>query len=134
MRCGDDSASGIRIYRYDMSNCGWGWATTLSDPTDNDDTKYEIWLRPVNSQSSEILHLIADISNVNLLQAKKMLSCHEPVMLYKACNEAASSLNKVQKIQAIAGYLKKRMLSSSSLPISSTKSECKYEITNGNAV
>lgn len=87
-------------------NCGWGWATTSSDPTADDDTEYEIWVCPGNSQSPAVLRLIADIANVNLLQAKKMLGSQEPVMLYKACNEAAAALNKVQKILVIAGRLK----------------------------
>lgn len=107
-KCGTemiDHSKGDSIF-VECPNCGWGWATTLSDPTADDDTKYEIWLRPGNPQSPEILHLIAGIANVNLLQAKKMLNHQEPVMLYKVCNEAASSLNKVQKIQRVAGNLK----------------------------
>lgn len=86
-------------------NCGWGWATTSYDPTADDDTAYEIWLRPGNSQSTEMLRLIASVSNINYLQAKKMLNSEEPVLLYKADNEAAAIQNKVQKIQDIARRL-----------------------------
>ena len=100
-----DRSEGDSIF-VECPNCGWGWATTLSDPTADDDTKYEIWLQPGNSQSPEILHLIASIANVNLLQAKRMLNLQEPVLLYKAHNEAAASLNKVQRIQTIARNLK----------------------------
>ncbi len=101
-----DRSEGGSIF-VECPNCGWGWATTTHDASMDDKTEYEIWLRPGNSQSAEILHLIADIANVNFLQAKKMLNNQEPVMLCKACNEAAASLSKVQKIQIIAGSLKK---------------------------
>lgn len=86
-------------------NCGWGWATTTHDPSMDDETEYEIWLRPGNAQSTEILRLIAGIANINLLQAKKLLSNEEPILLFKAHTEAVAVRNKVQKIQDIAKRL-----------------------------
>ena len=86
-------------------NCGWGWAATAYDPTMDDETEYEIWLRPGNAQSPEILRLIAGIANINLLQAKEMLNQEEPVLLYKAYREAVAIQSKVQKTQAIAKRL-----------------------------
>ena len=103
-------------------HCGWGWATTSSESTANDDTAYEVWLCSGNSQSPEVLRLIAGIANVNLLQAKKMLNSKEPVMLYKARSEAAASLNKVQKIRIIARSLKSAKIEFFISP------EFKYEI------
>ena len=86
-----DRSEGDSIF-VECPNCGWGWATTTYDPSMDDETEYEIWLRPGNAQSPEMLRLIADIANVNLLQAKKMLNNEEPVLLYKAYREAAASV------------------------------------------
>lgn len=105
-----DRSSGGSIL-VECPNCGWGWASTSYDPTADDETAYEIWLKPGNSQSPEILRLIASIANINLLQAKKILSNKEPVMLYKAYGEAAAAQNKVQKTQATARRLKNANIS-----------------------
>lgn len=85
--------------------CGWGWATTSCDPSADDDTEYEIWLRPGNTQSTEVLQLITGVANINFLQAKAMLSSDAPVILYKAYSEAAPVQTKVQKIQDISRKL-----------------------------
>ena len=99
-----DRSEGDSIF-VECPNCGWGWATTTYDPSMDDETEYEIWLRPGNAQSPEMLRLIADIANVNLLQAKKMLNNEEPVLLYKAYREAAAARNRVQKTQDVATRL-----------------------------
>ena len=77
----------------------------------DDETAYEIWLHPGNTQSPEVLRLIASIAGINLLQAKKMLNAEEPIMLYKADNEVASSQTGVQKIQVIAKSLMQNNIS-----------------------
>lgn len=112
-KCGSkmiDRSSGNSIW-VECPKCGWGWASTTYDPSVDDETAYEIWLSPGNSQSPEVLRLIASIAGVNLLQAKKMLNAEEPIMLYKAYNEAASSQTRAQKIQVIAKSLKQNNIS-----------------------
>ena len=112
-KCGsemNDRSSGNSIW-VECPKCGWGWACTTYDPSMDDETAYEIWLHPGNSQSPEVLRLIASIAGVNLLQAKKMLNVAKPIMLYKAHNEAASSQTRVQKMQAIAKSLKQNNIS-----------------------
>ena len=112
-KCGSemiDRSSGNSIW-VECPKCGWGWATTTYDPSLDDETAYEIWLHPGNFQSPEVLRLIAGIAGVNLLQAKKMLNTEEPIMLYKAYNETASSQSRVQKIQNIAKRLIQKNIS-----------------------
>ncbi len=100
-----DRSTGDSIF-IECPNCGWGWASTTYDSSMDDETAYEIWLCPGNSQSPEVLRLIADIANVNFLQAKMILNSKEPVMIYKAYTETVASLNKVQKIQVLGRSLK----------------------------
>lgn len=99
-----DRSTGESVF-IECPNCGWGWATTTYDPRLDDETAYEIWLCPGNAQSPENLRLIAEIANINVLQAKRMLGNEEPVMLYKACGEAAAEQSRVQRVQSIAGKL-----------------------------
>ena len=97
-----DRSTGKSII-VECPNCGWGWAAY--NPGIEDETAYEIWLCPGNTQSPENLRLIAGIANINFLQAKRMMSREEPVMLYKARGEAVSEQSRVQRIQSIAGKL-----------------------------
>lgn len=85
--------------------CGWGWATTTYDPTCEDRTPYEVWLELGNQQTLEILRLIANVAGVNFIQAKTILSSESPVMIYRACPEAAAEKNMVQQIQDVARKL-----------------------------
>ena len=54
-------------------NCGWGWATTYSDPIFDDSTVYEIILLDDNQESADNLKAIAKITNTNVINAKKLL-------------------------------------------------------------
>ncbi len=106
-KCGTEMVNRSSKYSVvvECPKCGWGWATTSYDPTDDDNTEYEIWLLPGNVQTMETMRLIAHIASINYLQSKKMLESETPVMLYKACHEAVANLNKVQRIQDIAKKL-----------------------------
>lgn len=86
--------------------CGWGWVTTNMDAASEDDTNYEIWLTPGNVQTKETIKALADAVGINFLQAKKLLSSSESVMIYRAKNEAVAAMSKAKRVQAVATLLK----------------------------
>ena len=104
-------------------NCGWGFATSLSQPLDEDMTDYKIYLNPGNTETMEHIKLISAICHVNYLQARKLLSSQKPVLIYKAEQEAASSLSKAGKVLQAAKCLKESSLEFSIIP------DFPYEIT-----
>jgi len=87
-------------------NCGWGWVTTHIDAVFEDDINYEIWLIPGNEQSKVKIKVMAEVLGVNFLQAKKILSSEEAVMIYKARNEAAATMPKAKRVQTVVALLK----------------------------
>ena len=54
-------------------NCGWGWATTYSDPIIDDETVYTITLVEGNSASTDTLRILSNTLSVNFLAAKKLI-------------------------------------------------------------
>lgn len=96
--------------------CGWGWATTTYDLTDDDHTSYEIWLAPGNPQSLDVIRLIADIANINFVQAKRTLASEKAIMIYKAHPEAVAEMNMMQRTRCIAQRLFNAGLRFSILP------------------
>lgn len=93
-KCGHEIAdrSTAQTICLECPNCGWGFATSLSQPLDEDMTDYKIYLNPGNTETMEHIKLISAICHVNYLQARKLLSSQKPVLIYKAEQEAASSL------------------------------------------
>ena len=99
-KCGHEIAdrSTAQTICLECPNCGWGFATSLSQPLDEDMTDYKIYLNPGNTETMEHIKLISAICHVNYLQARKLLSSQKPVLIYKAEQEAASSLSKAGKV------------------------------------
>ena len=98
-KCGHEIAdrSTAQTICLECPNCGWGFATSLSQPLDEDMTDYKIYLNPGNTETMEHIKLISAICHVNYLQARKLLSSQKPVLIYKAEQEAASSLSQRQE-------------------------------------
>ncbi len=92
-------------------NCGWGWVTTNIGSFAEDNTDYEIWLQPGNTSNTSNIKLIADIANVNFVQAKQILGSNFALMIYKAVSESAATMPKAQRVQVIAKRLKEAEIS-----------------------
>lgn len=124
-KCGHEIAdrSTAQTICLECPNCGWGFATSLSQPLDEDMTDYKIYLNPGNTETMEHIKLISAICHVNYLQARKLLSSQKPVLIYKAEQEAASSLSKAGKVLQAAKCLKESSLEFSIIP------DFPYEIT-----
>lgn len=121
-KCGTemvDRSVGASI-SIECPKCGWGWATTTCDITDDDHTPYEIWLAPGNPQSLDAIRIIADIANINLVQAKMTLASEKAIMIYKAHPEAVAEMNMVQRTRYIARRLANAGLSISNLELQTT--------------
>lgn len=86
-------------------------------------TDYKTYLNPGNAVAIENIKLISAICHVNYMQARKLLSSQEPVIIYKAEQEAVSSLSKAGKVLQTAKSLKKSSLVFSIIP------DFPYEIT-----
>lgn len=123
-KCGHEIAdrSTAQTICLECPNCGWGFATSLSQPLDEDMTDYKIYLNPGNTETMEHIKLISAICHVNYLQARKLLSSQKPVLIYKAEQEA-SSLSKAGKVLQAAKCLKESSLEFSIIP------DFPYEIT-----
>lgn len=106
-KCGAEMVdrSGVKSICIECPQCGWGWATTTYDPTDEDCTPYEIWVLPGNPQSLDAIRLIACIANINFIQAKKSLACEKAFMVFKVHPEAVAETNMVQRIKDVARRL-----------------------------
>lgn len=124
-KCGHEIAdrSTAQTICLECPNCGWGFATSLSQPLDEDMTDYKIYLNPGNTETMEHIKLISAICHVNYLQARKLLSSQEPVLIYKAEQEAVSSLSKAGKVMQTAKCLKESSLDFNIIP------DFPYEIT-----
>lgn len=124
-KCGHEmeNCSTAQTICLECLNCGWGFATTLSRPLDEDMTDYRIYLNPGNTETKEHIKLISVICHVNYLQARKLLSSQEPVLIYKAEQEAVSSLSKAGKVMQTAKCLKESSLDFNIIP------DFPYEIT-----
>ncbi len=124
VKCGHEMLdhSTAQTICLECPNCGWGFATTLSQPLNEDMTDYEIYLNPGNPETMEHIKQISALCHVSYLQAKKLLSSKEPVLIYKAEQEAASSLSKAGKVLQIAGCLEESSLRYTIIP------EFPYEI------
>ena len=97
-------------------HCGWGFAATMPRPLDEDMTDYKIYLNPGNAETMENIKLISAVCHVNYLEARKLLSSQEPVLIYKAEQEAASPLSKAEKVMQTAKSLKECSLVFSIIP------------------
>ncbi|MCQ2555455.1 MAG: hypothetical protein MJ171_07370 [Clostridia bacterium] len=86
-------------------NCGWGWITTDLEPILTDDTEYVIWLCQGNESCTSNIKLIAEIANLNYVQAKKLLCSNHTELLYKAIDVSAATISKAQRVQEIAKRL-----------------------------
>lgn len=124
-KCGHEIAdrSTAQTICLECPNCGWGFATTRSQTIDEDMTDYKTYLNPGNAVAIENIKLISAICHVNYMQARKLLSSQEPVIIYKAEQEAVSSLSKAGKVLQTAKSLKKSSLVFSIIP------DFPYEIT-----
>lgn len=54
-------------------NCGWGWATTYTEPIYEDMTEYSVIVKENNPVSKEYLRTISDFLGCNFIEAKKLL-------------------------------------------------------------
>jgi hypothetical protein len=63
-------------------NCGWGWATTYIDPIQEDDTVYVVYLGEGNVISKATIKTVATISNINYMQAKKMMENNPSAIIF----------------------------------------------------
>ncbi len=63
-------------------NCGWGWATTYIDPIQEDDTVYVVYLGEGNVISKATIKTVATISNINYMQAKKMMENNPTAIIF----------------------------------------------------
>ena len=82
----------------------------------DDNTDYEIWLQPGNTGNTSNIKLVADIANVNFVQAKQLLDSNCATMIYKAVSESATTMPKAQRVQIIAKRLKETEISFSISP------------------
>ena len=87
-------------------NCGWGWITTNTDDMAEDDTEYEIMLLEGNEPSKDAIKLISTVAEVNYLQAKKLITASAPIVIYRAHNEAVSTMPKAMRVKTVAKALK----------------------------
>lgn len=55
-------------------DCGWGWATTYTDPKHEDETVYKIILEPGNETDKDTLKAISQILNCNYLKARDVIA------------------------------------------------------------
>lgn len=74
-KCGNEMTAYIRGSSCGMecSNCGWGCATTYTDPIKLDNADYTLCITPVENPSIEIIRCIAQLLSCNFLCAKKKL-------------------------------------------------------------
>lgn len=64
----EDRTTGMRC-----PNCGWGWATTLFNPIDLDQTIYTVKIDIIGNPTREQLKTFSKILNVNYLETTKLL-------------------------------------------------------------
>lgn len=62
-------------------NCGWGWATTYTEPIVEDTTEYRVILLDNNELSNDGLKTISRITNTNVVNAKKLF-LDSPVCIF----------------------------------------------------
>ena len=62
-------------------NCGWGWATTYTDPEQEDNTIYVVLLSGNNVATTEAIKAVSKITNKNFVQSKTILE-NSPVEIY----------------------------------------------------
>lgn len=107
-KCGEQmiSIKDGRAVGMTCPHCGWGWVTSYFDPISTDNTDYSIFIKAYNPATTSNIKIIADIAGINFLQAKKLLSSGKDELVYKAKNEAASTMYKAQHVQVIAKRLK----------------------------
>jgi hypothetical protein len=107
-KCGADMKEIHDAFSEGMEcpNCGWGWVTTNVGAIADDNIDYEIWLKPGNACNTGNIKLIADIANVNFIQAKGLLSSSQAVLIYKAVSESVATMPKANRVQAVARKLK----------------------------
>ncbi|MDD6311481.1 MAG: zf-TFIIB domain-containing protein [Firmicutes bacterium] len=117
-KCGADmkEIQGAFSEGMECPNCGWGWVTTNIGSIADDNTDYEIWLQPGNTGNTSNIKLVADIANVNFVQAKQLLDSNCATMIYKAVSESATTMPKAQRVQIIAKRLKETEISFSISP------------------
>lgn len=112
-KCGSEmkEIKGATSKGMECPNCGWGWVTTNIGSLAEDNTDYEIWLQPGNTINTSNIKLIADIANVNFVQAKQLLGSNCAGVIYKAISESAATMPKAQRVQMIAKRLKEAEIS-----------------------
>lgn len=86
------TAALLRQYAWSVRTADGDLQPHCPSLTDEDMTDYKIYLNPGNTETMEHIKLISAICHVNYLQARKLLSSQKPVLIYKAEQEAASSL------------------------------------------
>ena len=90
-------------------NCGWGFATTLSQPLNEDMNRLRnLSQSRLNPETMEHIKQISALCHGVTCRQRIALLPKEPVLIYKAEQEAASSLSRAGKVLQIAGYLEEK--------------------------
>ena len=79
-------------------SCGWGWATSYTNPIDEDETEYVLTVSPIQDPSLDAVKCIAQIMDCNFINAKSTLK-----HTYFSKTEKASEIKNIAKALLKAG-------------------------------
>ena len=80
------------------TKCDWALVTTRIPTIAQDITKYRIYLVSADQHNKEQVKVIADVANINFLQARKLVQEEKPVILQGEAVEIDKARNLLNDV------------------------------------